>query len=82
MSSLEMLALLEMAQGRPLIHGQELRGQERDQAFSRRESLRLAGRWLIGFGKRSLLVLALLALWEVVPRLGWPTRHFCRRFPM
>jgi NitT/TauT family transport system permease protein len=65
-----MLALLEMAQGRPLIHGQELRGQERDQAFSRRESLRLAGRWLIGFGKRSLLVLALLALWEVVPRLG------------
>jgi NitT/TauT family transport system permease protein len=70
MSSLEMLALLEMAQGRPLIHGQELRGQERDQAFSRRESLRLAGRWLIGFGKRSLLVLALLALWEVVPRLG------------
>jgi NitT/TauT family transport system permease protein len=70
MSSLEMLALLEMAQGRPLIHGQELRGQECDQAFSRRESLRLAGRWLIGFGKRSLLVLALLALWEVVPRLG------------
>jgi NitT/TauT family transport system permease protein len=65
-----MLALLEMAQGRPLIHGQELRGQECDQAFSRRESLRLAGRWLIGFGKRSLLVLALLALWEVVPRLG------------
>jgi NitT/TauT family transport system permease protein len=70
MSSLEMLALLEMAQGRPLIHGQELRGQERDQAFSRGESLRLAVRWLIAFGKRSLLVLALLALWEVVPRLG------------
>jgi NitT/TauT family transport system permease protein len=70
MSSLEMLALLEMAQGRPLIHGQELHGQECDQAFGRGESLRLAGRWLIAFGKRSLLVLALLALWEVVPRLG------------
>ena len=65
MSSLEMLALLELAQGRPLMHG-----QERDQASSKWESLRPAVRWLIAFGKRSLLVLALLALWEAVPRLG------------
>jgi NitT/TauT family transport system permease protein len=65
MSSLEMLALLELAQGRPLMHG-----QERDRASSRWEVLRPAIRWLIAFGKRSLLVLALLALWEVVPRLG------------
>jgi NitT/TauT family transport system permease protein len=65
MSSLEMLALLELAQGRPLMHG-----QERDRASSRWEALRPSIRWLIAFGKRSLLVLALLALWEVVPRLG------------
>ena len=65
MSSLEMLALLELAQGRPLMHG-----QERDRASSRWEALRPAIRSLIAFGKRSLLVVALLALWEVVPRLG------------
>src|ERR1700753_1613702 len=65
MSSLEMLALLEEAQGRPLIQG-----QARDQAFSRWEAFRPVGRWLIAFGKRSLLVVVLLALWEAVPRLG------------
>ena len=65
MSSLEMLSLLELAQGRPLIHG-----QEPDRAFSRWEALRPAIGRLVAFGKRSLLVLALLALWEAVPRLG------------
>jgi NitT/TauT family transport system permease protein len=65
MSSLEMLALLELAQGRPLIHG-----QEPDRAFNRWETLRPALRRVLGFGKRSLLVLALLAIWEAVPRLG------------
>jgi NitT/TauT family transport system permease protein len=65
MSNLEMLVLLELAQGRPLIHG-----PERDRATSRWDGFRPAIRKLIAFGKRSLLVLALLALWEVVPRLG------------
>jgi NitT/TauT family transport system permease protein len=65
MSSLEMLSLLELAQGRPLIHG-----QEPDRAFSRWEALRPTISRLVAFGKRSLLVLALLALWEAVPRFG------------
>jgi NitT/TauT family transport system permease protein len=65
MSSLEMLALLELAQGRPLMHR-----QEPDRASGRWESLRPAVRRLVGIGRRSLLVLALLALWEAVPRLG------------
>jgi NitT/TauT family transport system permease protein len=65
MSSLEMLALLELAQGRPRIHG-----QEPDRASSIWEAFLPTIRRLIAFGKRSLLVLALLALWEVVPRLG------------
>jgi NitT/TauT family transport system permease protein len=65
MSSIEMLALLELAQGRPVIHG-----QERNQASSSREAFHPAVRWLIAFGKRSFLVLALLALWEAIPRLG------------
>jgi NitT/TauT family transport system permease protein len=65
MSSLEMLALLELAQGRPLMHR-----QEPDRASGRWESLRPAVRRLVAIGRRSLLVLALLALWEAVPRLG------------
>ncbi|WP_407175072.1 ABC transporter permease [Bradyrhizobium sp. STM 3562] len=65
MSSLELLPLIELAQGRPMIHG-----QEPDQAFNRWEALRPAMRRVIAFGKRSLLVLLLLALWEAVPRLG------------
>lgn len=65
MSSLEMLPLLELAQGRPLIHG-----QEPDQAFNRWEALRPAARRVVAFGKRSVVVLAVLALWEAVPRLG------------
>jgi NitT/TauT family transport system permease protein len=65
MSSLEMLALLELAQGRPL-----MRGQERDQASSIWEAFLPTIRRLIAFGKRSLLLLVLLALWEAIPRLG------------
>ena len=59
MSSLEMLPLLELAQGHPPARGQT--GQV---------LLRPVVRRLIAFGKRSLLVLALLAVWEAVPRLG------------
>jgi NitT/TauT family transport system permease protein len=65
MSSLEMLALLELAQGRPALHG-----QERDQASSIWEAFLPTIRRLIAFGKRSLLLLVLLALWETIPRLG------------
>jgi NitT/TauT family transport system permease protein len=59
MSSLEMLPLLELAQGPPPARGQV-----------RHTLLRLVIRRLIAFGKRSLLVIALLAIWEAVPRLG------------
>jgi NitT/TauT family transport system permease protein len=53
MSSLEMLALLELAHGRPLIHG-----QEREQPSNGGKIFRLAIRKLIGFGKRSLRLLS------------------------
>ena len=59
MSSLELLPLLELTQGRPAVPGQ-----------AAHLPLRPAVSRLIAFGKRSLLVLALLALWEAVPRLG------------
>jgi NitT/TauT family transport system permease protein len=65
MSSLEMLSLLELAQGHPVI-----RGQEPDRPVRRWEALLPAVRRLAAFGKRSLLVLVLLAVWEAVPRLG------------
>jgi NitT/TauT family transport system permease protein len=65
MSSLEMLTLLELSQGRPASLA----------AVARRVSpgggaLRIAIRRLGAFGRRSLLVLALLVVWELVPRLG------------
>ena len=63
MSSLEMLTMLELAQGRPAtLGGKEVSAAPRE--FSR------AIRWLGAFGRRSLLLLALLAAWEAVPRLG------------
>ena len=65
MSSLEMLALLELAEGRPLVHG-----REPDRAFNRWEVVRPAIRSAARFGRRSAVVLALLAIWEIVPRLG------------
>lgn len=75
MSSLEMLALLELAQGRPLIHG-----REPDRTFGRWHALRPAIGRFVAFGKRSLLVLALLALWEVIPRLGLADSAFLPPF--
>jgi NitT/TauT family transport system permease protein len=59
MSSLELLPLLELAQGPPPVRGQLVE-----------TPLRPVVRGLIAVGKRSLLVVALLALWEAVPRLG------------
>jgi NitT/TauT family transport system permease protein len=75
MSSLEMLTLLELSQGSPASLA----------AADRRVSpgvsvLRVAVRWLGGFGRRSLLLLALLAAWEVVPRLGWADPTFLPPF--
>lgn len=75
MSSLELLALLELGQGRPLVHG-----HEHDRASGRRAVLRAAFGKLAAFGKRSLLVLALLGLWEAVPRLGWADPAFLPPF--
>jgi NitT/TauT family transport system permease protein len=69
MSSLEMLPLLELAQGHPSL---------RDQAVQR--PLRPVIHRLIGLGKRSLLVIALLALWEAVPRLGLADSAFLPPF--
>jgi NitT/TauT family transport system permease protein len=65
MSNLEMLALLELAQGRPAIHE-----QAPDRSINRWEALRPGIGRLVDFSRRSLLVLALLALWEAVPRFG------------
>jgi NitT/TauT family transport system permease protein len=65
MSSLEMLPLLELAYGRP-----SLQAGENDQGSSRPSVARAAIRWLVAFGRRSLLLLALLTAWELVPRLG------------
>ncbi|HLG82367.1 MAG TPA: ABC transporter permease [Bradyrhizobium sp.] len=75
MSSLEMLSLLELAEGRPLVHG-----REPDQAFNRWETLRPAIRRVASLGGRSVVVLALLALWEVVPRLGLTDSTFLPPF--
>ncbi|MCA6097925.1 ABC transporter permease [Bradyrhizobium australafricanum] len=63
MSSLEMLTLLELAHGR-----------RDEQAAAARSPLvsavRAATRGLAAFGRRSLLLIALLAIWEAAPRLG------------
>ena len=64
MSSLEMLTLLELSQGRPAALAAA------DRRVSPGVTLRVAIRWLGAFGRRSLLLLALLAAWEAVPRLG------------
>jgi NitT/TauT family transport system permease protein len=63
MSSLEMLALLELGQGRPATLGGE-------QVSSTPREFRRAIRRLGAFGQRSLLLLVLLAAWEAAPRLG------------
>jgi NitT/TauT family transport system permease protein len=63
MSSLEMLPLLELSQGRPAA----LDGRPVSSAPG---AFRPAIRWLGAFARRSLLLLILLAAWEAVPRLG------------
>ena len=65
MSSLEMLTLLELAQGRP----ESLARTEGQPLFVAR-GVRAAIRGLAAFGQRSLLLVVLLAAWEAVPRLG------------
>jgi NitT/TauT family transport system permease protein len=65
MSSLEMLTLLELAQGRP---GSPVRAEPQPSpvpGFVRQ----LLG-WLGVLGHRSLLLVALLSVWEAAPRLG------------
>jgi NitT/TauT family transport system permease protein len=59
-----MLTLLELSQGRPAALAAA------DCRVSPGVTLRVAIRWLGAFGRRSLLLLALLAAWEAVPRLG------------
>src|SRR5438874_12429633 len=65
MSSLEMLTLLELAQGRP---ASPVRAEPQPSpvlGFVRQQL-----RWLGIFGQRSLLLVALLSVWEAAPRLG------------
>jgi NitT/TauT family transport system permease protein len=74
MSSLEMLTLLELAEGRaPAPAG-------RDNPFLIAGVLRGTARRLAAFGKRSLLLLVLLALWEIVPRLELVDQTFLPPF--
>lgn len=61
MSSLEMLTLLELAEGTPAARA----GKN-----NRYDVSSLAFRRLVAFGHRSILLFALLAIWEAVPRLG------------
>jgi NitT/TauT family transport system permease protein len=65
MSSLEMLALLELAQGRP---ASPVRAEPQPSPVL--GFLRQQLRWLSVFGQRSLLLVALLSVWEAAPRLG------------
>ncbi|SDS54881.1 ABC transporter permease [Bradyrhizobium canariense] len=65
MSSLEMLPLLELAQGR----SSSLVGAG-DHVSPAGTRLRAIVRWLGAFGRRSALLVILLAVWEAVPRLG------------
>lgn len=63
MSSLEMLTLLELAHGRRDEHAPAARSPLVS-------AVRAATRGLAAFGRRSLLLIALLAIWEAAPRLG------------
>jgi NitT/TauT family transport system permease protein len=65
MSSLEMLTLLELAHGRP---ASPVRAEPRPSPVV--GFLRQQLRWLGIFGQRSLLLVALLSVWEAAPRLG------------
>jgi NitT/TauT family transport system permease protein len=72
---LEVPALLQSSQGRQLIH-EHHRGRARGRLD--RDGLGLGK--LLAFGKRSFLVLVLLAIWEVAPRLGWADPTFLPPF--
>ncbi|WGD53592.1 ABC transporter permease [Bradyrhizobium sp. CB1650] len=63
MSSLEILGLLELAQGRR----EDFPGTKRGPLVS---LISVAIRWIAGFGRRSLLLVALLVAWEAAPRFG------------
>jgi len=65
MSSLEMLTLLELAQGRPASPA-----RVEPQPSPVPGVIRQLLGWLGAFGHRSLLLVALLAVWEAAPRLG------------
>jgi len=65
MSSLEMLTLLELAQGRPASTA-----RVEPQPSPVPGVVRQLFGWLGAFGHRSLLLVALLAVWEAAPRLG------------
>src|SRR6266702_4224269 len=65
MSSLEMLTLLELAQGRP---ASPVRAEPQPSPVL--GFLRQQLRWLGVFGQRWLLLVALLSVWEAAPRLG------------
>ncbi|MGY3606415.1 MULTISPECIES: ABC transporter permease [unclassified Bradyrhizobium] len=75
MSSLEMLTLLELAHGRPASLGKI---EEEPSAMAR--ALHRFLRWLVAFGRRSLLLLVLLAAWEAAPRFGLIDRAFLPPF--
>jgi len=65
MSSLELLTLLELAQGRP---ASLVRPEPRPSLLP--GVVRQLIGWLGVFGHRSLLLVALLSVWEAAPRLG------------
>ncbi|WP_247831663.1 ABC transporter permease [Bradyrhizobium sp. 200] len=65
MSSLEMLTLLELAQGR---RASPVRAEPQPSPVL--GIIRQQLRWLSVFGQRSLLLVALLSVWEAAPRLG------------
>jgi NitT/TauT family transport system permease protein len=65
MSSLEMLTLLELAQGQPALPVRAGPQPSPVLGFIRQQL-----RWLGIFGQRSLLLVALLSVWEAAPRLG------------
>ena len=62
MSSLEMLTLLELAQGRPALPVRAEPQPSPVLGFVRQQL-----RWLGVFGQRSLLLVALLSVWEAAP---------------
>ncbi|OSI72320.1 ABC transporter permease [Bradyrhizobium canariense] len=65
MSSLEILTLLEVAHGR-----REPLASVEIRASPVADRIRAAARGLAAFGHRSMLLIALLAVWEAAPRIG------------